>query len=164
VYYYVTEEEDEKRHQQEVQTIKQKKRDAFTANMPRWENDLLGLPEPFQKRIQRFVDRNPDWCWEFGPYEMFCCREAVKIINRIKTIEALQVFVAAKYDEQKQIIPELEYNEHSGNTFGASVHLAAVYLNDPAMIPLAHGALCPLVGCQSYGCYAAECEPEREMQ
>jgi hypothetical protein len=166
VYYYRTEAEADELHRQEVEKMRQEKREDFQKNKAQWDKDLAALPPEFQARIQRFQSRNKDWEWNFGPYEMFCCKEAHKILKAIGSVENQDVIVNlrdfsdAEYDEQKKMIPTLDYENHSGNTFGASVMLAGIYLRDKSFLPKAHGALCPLVGCQDYGCYAAEVAEE----
>ena len=58
-----------------------------------------------------------------------------------------------EYNLQKEVIPNLGEG-HSGKSFGAAMFLASMFLQRPALIAKAHGALCPLVGCDDYGCYA----------
>jgi hypothetical protein len=36
-----------------------------------------------------------------------------------------------------------------------AVALARFAMQSPELVPAAHGALCPLVGCKDYGCWAA---------
>jgi hypothetical protein len=43
-------------------------------------------------------------------------------------------------------------DDHSGNTFGCSVKLALLSLEQPEGVVLIHGALSPLVGSKEYGC------------
>ncbi len=56
--------------------------------------------------------------------------------------------------KQKERVPDLAYDEHSGNTFGVACKLAHCYAAEPDLVPKMHGALCPLVGCESYGCWS----------
>lgn len=46
------------------------------------------------------------------------------------------------------------FGEHSGNTFGAACKLAHCFVAEPHLISKMHGALCPLVGCEEYGCWS----------
>ena len=156
IYYYRTEEEDAEEHRRTIENMNLTKQRDFETNKPKWDEDLAALPEPFRARIERFMSRDSDWGWKFGPYEMFCCKEATKILNTVTDKDVLAGFGKLDIEKQKQLIPDLDYENHSGNTFGASVFLARVYLEDEDLVPKAHGALCPLVGCQDYGCYAAE--------
>ena len=62
----------------------------------------------------------------------------------------------ADTDEQKRLIPALEYDEHSGNTLMCACGLAIGCLEYPDVLWKFHGALCPLVGCVDYGCHAGQ--------
>lgn len=44
----------------------------------------------------------------------------------------------------------LHYEEHSGNTMGASWFLFRTYVTHPELVPYAHGCLAPLVGDKGY--------------
>lgn len=115
------------------------------------------LPEAFQKRLQYFREVE-GWEKEFGPYELFVCEEAAKLVKAFSTEEELKEFNSLPYERQKKVSDErkieLELEQHSGNTFGQAVFLARVFLVKPEVLQMHHGALCPLVGCRAYGCYA----------
>jgi hypothetical protein len=74
--------------------------------------------------------------------------------EHLKTGEAIATFHEADLDTQKVLFPGLS-PDHSGNTFSTSCTLAKIYIDRPELIEQMHGALCPLVGCKEYGCYAA---------
>jgi len=161
VYYYETEAEHQARHEREVAESKTKKQKDFAEKIGEFSTDVAKLPAAFQKRIEFFM-RRQEWGPEFGPYELFSCKEAAKIARACKTPEQVATFAkpnlgSYKKDSefQKLAVSDLEYEEHSGNTFGMACRLAFLYLKDPDLIPKEHGALCPLVGCQDYGCWAA---------
>jgi hypothetical protein len=108
------------------------------------------LPKIFQKRIMKFIMTKEGWLEEFGPYEIFCCTEAVKIAKFCKTKEKVIEFKSWSVETQYKHA-KLD-SGHSGNTFGQSVLLAYHYLNDPDGVIIEHGSLCILVGCPVFGC------------
>jgi hypothetical protein len=129
---------------------------------------IAKMPETFRKRVEFFM-RNPDWGWEFGGYEIFCCTEAVKIaewlalsVSDQRVADRIKIFSMSTSEEQKKLVPELDYENHSGNTFGAACHLAHAYVTQPDSLWKHHGALCPLVGCKDYGCFASTKEAKGE--
>lgn len=146
----------------------------------RWENtreerarQVAELPDVFSRRIEGFRERRPDTFWKHEHYETFCCVESMKIVAEAQKQspvsrtqrEWICDFHKAEYDEQRKLVPTL-FDDHSGNTFGTACLLANIYVQDPDMIPQAHGALCPFLGCQEYGCYAStpEAEAAREAR
>jgi hypothetical protein len=54
------------------------------------------------------------------------------------------------YERQRKQMPAMS-DQHSGNTFGAAVNLARLYLMWPDLVPEQYGALAPLVGSKDYG-------------
>lgn len=163
LYRYRTEEEEVAHHKKEVEETHNRKKKEWEANKEKTALEIKAMPEPFQKRIEFFM-RNPDWGWENGPYEIFCCKEAIKIIAVLKTPEEAQAFHKLDWEEQRKVVPDLDYNNHSGNTFGASVNLAHVYLTFPEDLYKFHGALCPLMGCKEYGCWASTEEAQKSRE
>jgi len=128
----------------------QKHADA-KANWPQLKEKYDNLPPVFQRRIDRFCSHNPDFWWDFEPYEMVCCVDAVKIAAYAKTTEGLAEFHALNWDDQISAIPDLD-QAHSGNTFGMACRLAYHYIERPELVQWEHGALANLVGCDEYGC------------
>lgn len=147
---YLTEAEAEAQMKAERAAEIAKRLKRWEDNLPTYMADLANLQEPFQARIKFFM-RNPQWGPEHGGYEMFVCKEAVKIAAHCKTAEAVQVLYNAPWEEQIKVISD----GHSGNTMGAAFTLAHWFLIDASLVPKIHGALCPLVGCEEYGCFAA---------
>ena len=115
-----------------------------------FERTDASLPKCFQERIDKFRTNNDRFRIDYESYEVFCCEQAVVIANACKTPEEIQVFASKKWDEQLKQVPELS-DGHSGNTFGASCHLAHWYLSNPENVIKMHGALSPLVGSDEYG-------------
>jgi hypothetical protein len=156
LYKYETVEEAELQRRRRIDESNQQKRDMWEAKKEEYAAKVAALPESFRTRVEFFM-RRPDWGWTFGPYEIFCCCEAAKIAAKL-TLAELVKFHGASVEEQKRMVPELEYSEHSGNTFGAACQFARVFLERPDLLAKYHGALCPLVGCEEYGCFASEVE------
>lgn len=126
------------------------------------------LPPVFQARIDKFRANNPDFRWNYEDYEMFCCTEAVKLAEHLRTSEAMAHYVSLarhetyradeakwreEWEEQKAIDRAAGISQdHSGNTHGAMIQLAHLYVNAPDGVRRLHGALAPLVGSFEYGC------------
>jgi len=155
VYRYRTEAQDRQDHADMVARQKQERRDAYEAKREDFDRRVLALPEMLRLRVKRFraIGENA-WRHDHEPYELFCCEQAVVISEAVLTVEELQAFAGLPWEAQKRRVPKLDEG-HSGNTFGASCALARALLERPDLLPKMHGALCPLVGCEAYGCFAA---------
>lgn len=153
-YRYRTEAEEAERHRAYVADEEYKRK--IEADDHRAERDakVAAMPPFFQERIERFRRVRSNFRRDHEPYEIFTCEQAVLFAETLKTVEALRAFAEAPYEDQKKMVPELS-NEHSGNTFHMALKLAHLSLEKPELLPKMHGALCALVGCKGYGCYAA---------
>jgi hypothetical protein len=161
--YYRTEAEEEQRHQDWCADEKRKRREAFEAHREERDAKVAALPAIFQRRIQKFRDKNPEFRYEYEPYEVFCCEQAVLFARKFPTTEQLQAFAKADWKDQVAHFEGEEkeaFEGHSGNTFGMSVRLAYHYLANPENVYREHGALVALVGCEAYGCPH---EPEKTL-
>lgn len=159
VAYYRDEDEEKAKHAADVAERHRKQREEFEAK--RADNDarIAALPAEFRARFDRFRANNPDHRWKFEGYELFCCEEAVRLAahavnapNGTSSVEWLRAFSKAPMDTQRKLAPDMKLGDHSGNTFGFSCQLAHAYLERPDIVPLMHGALANLVGCEEYGC------------
>ena len=150
VYYYRTEQEEAERHRQWCEDQKNKRRKRFEENKAGLDAAYNDLPEVFKLRLDRFRSSNPEFRWEFEPYEMSCCVDAVNIATRLKTVEAIEQWRCLPYDERQKRVQTDE--GHSGNSYDCAVYLAKMFLAKPENVVVAHGALTPLVGCKEYGC------------
>lgn len=148
--FYRTEEEENKRHAETVAISQTKKKTDFEPGRAAYEAQVAALPEVFQRRIKKFQDTNPNFDWEFGGYEVFCCEQALAFATAIPDKDKLIEWSKLDWEEQKKQVPALD-DGHSGNTFGASVRLAYHYLTEQENVVREHGALVTLVGCQNYG-------------
>lgn len=79
---YQTPEQERQENERYLKDQYEKKRADFEANREKMDAAYEALPEIFRKRIEKFRSNNPEFRWEYEPYEMFCCEEAVKMANR----------------------------------------------------------------------------------
>jgi hypothetical protein len=154
VYRYKTEAEQEQERQDYLAAEQRRKVEALERSRPERDAKIAALPEPLRKRIERFQRTLGGWRAEHEPYEIFVCQQAALIADALKTSEAIRAFHARPYEEQRAAVPGLDEG-HSGNTFGATCRLAQLLIDRPELVEQEHGALCPLVGCVDYGCWAA---------
>lgn len=111
-----------------------------------------------KERILRFQSVRPDWRRDHETYELFVCEQAEVFYEHFKDQYKPQEKIGAWYkldfNDQLKVVPNLN-DGHSGNTMGAAVSLANLLLGDePDLVIKQHGALCGLVGCEEYGCWA----------
>jgi hypothetical protein len=128
--------------------------------MPERDRRRAALPEAFRLRLDGFERARPDWRRDHEGYELFVCEEAAMLSTFFadKGLDALAAFQNAPFEEQRSTLPALRLDEHSGNTWGAACAFAATYIRHPGLVPKMHGAICPVVGCQVAGCFAARPE------
>lgn len=62
-----------------VENMHRERREEFEKAKPQLDADYDSLPQVFKDRIDRFRSANSDFRWEYEPYEMFTCTEAVKM-------------------------------------------------------------------------------------
>lgn len=162
LYRYQTADEAKAAHEAWCAQQKQQRNEAWTAQSAAFAEKIKALPDVFRERIEFFM-RKADWGPEFGPYEIFACTEAVKIATAFRTEEEVRDFQKKPYEEQRKALPALS-EDHSGNTFGTACSLARFYLKEPELVPKMHGAMCPLAGCEDYGCWATTPEAKAEAK
>ena len=151
IMYYRTPEEEEERHKKWCDDKDERDKKNFKKMNKKLDEYYNKLPDLFKQRIDKFRNNNPDFRWKYESYEMFCCNEAVKIANALKSIEEIKKWKDLSFEEQKKLVDIDE--GHSGNTFGCSVNLACWYLSScPENVVRQYGALAPLVGSKEYGC------------
>mgnify|MGYP001564857150 FL=1 len=156
--FYRSAAEDERFRLAEVEKQHAKERADFYAKIAAHNANYAALPVEFRKRVDGFRATSKDWRWRFEAYEVFTLGEAAKIARRLKTAKAVREFAKLKtWVAQKRRVRTIS-RDHSGNTFGAAVHFALVWLERPKLLAMDHGALCPLVGCDKYGCYTTRKE------
>jgi hypothetical protein len=160
--YYRTAEQQEAAEREWVENNHREKQAAALLAEPETARRIAALPEVMQRRLKKFRDTNPDFDWEYLPYELMCCEDGVKIADALRgepdAVAALTAFHAAPWDTQIAQVPTLDRG-HSGNSFGMACRLARWLLTEPEMAVKDHGALTPLVGCDKYGCPHDEVSP-----
>ena len=150
---YRSEEEEKEYHKASVAKKKQEDEQAWEDGLADFTEAVAALPEPFQIRFRWFM-RDPAWGASSGRYELFCCQEAAKIAAYLDHDGFIDDHMTAFYSSEEDQDAAGVADGHSGNTFGMSCRLAAIYLTDPEILWMAHGALCGMVGCETAGCYA----------
>ena len=149
--YYKTDAELDAEHEQWKIEHKAKKRKTFEKERRKLDRDFASLPDVFQRRISWFRANNPDFRWDLEAYEMAVCVDAVKIAEACGTEAKVRQFQKRSYKKQHELIPDL-YDGHSGNSFGAAINLAWLYLKNPLFVIAEHGSMTPLTGCEEFGC------------
>lgn len=155
--FYRTREEEEERHRRWVADKERMDKERFEKIRSDLDAQYNALPTIFKERIDGFRQHNRDWRWKNEEYEMTVCVDAVNIAKTLLDEAKVRDFADQPWEVQRKIVPELSEG-HSGNSFGAACQLAVIYIAQPELVPKAHGALCPLVGCKEYGCWAGRSE------
>lgn len=148
--FYKTDEELEAERVEWLRKNEEDKQEKFKKQKKSLDASYDKLPKCFQERIDKYRNNNPRFRVDYEGYEMFCCEQAVEIAKACKTAEGVQKFQGLEWDKQKKMVKKLSEG-HSGNTFGASVHLAYWYLQQPENVVKMHGSLATLVGSDEYG-------------
>jgi hypothetical protein len=136
----------EQERQEWLTNYKKEKQEKFEENKYQMDSDYESLPPVFKQRIDRFRKHNPDFRVDYEAYELFCCKEAVKIADACKTTENIEEFKKGLTG----LVPNLDKG-HSGNTFDMACGLARLYIESPEFVTSAMGSLAPLVGSKEYG-------------
>jgi hypothetical protein len=142
----------EQERQDWLKQEEKKEIEEFNLNKNKLDADYNNLPEVFKRRLDILRQNNKVFRQKYEACEMNCCIDAVKIAKELKTVEEYNKFVSLNYDKQMKRVKDLDEG-HGGNSFGCACQLAYYYITDPEYVYKAHGALCPLVGCNDYGCY-----------
>lgn len=150
LYRYRTPEEAEADHNKEQEKLRKGRIAQFEKEKSKLDKIFESLPEPFQKRIERFRNNNPDFRWDFEAYESFVCQEAWLIALKLKHVAMINNFKNMPWDAQRKLVP-IDAN-HSGHTFDCAILLAKTFIENPENVVNVHGAMCPIVGCETYGC------------
>jgi hypothetical protein len=166
IYRYQTEDEMDAEHAAFVAEEHAKRQVALEREMPDRDRRRAALPEPFRLRLDGFEQARPDWRRDREVYELFCCEEAALIAGHFankgadlgERLGLLHAFRTASTEDEKAELPGLKYDEHSGNTWGCANCLAEIYLANPDLVPQMHASICPIVGCETCGCFASRPE------
>ena len=148
--FYKSDEQLDQEHKEWCENYEKEKQERFEKEKDQLDSDYETLPDVFKQRIDRFRKNNPKFRVDYEGYEMFCCKEALKIAEILKTPEAVKSFHDADYEDQIILVPTLS-DGHSGNTFGCACTLAHIYVTQLDLVPKMHGSLSPLVGSEAFG-------------
>ena len=134
----------------------------YNKNKGSYSRRIKRMPKAFQDRFERFRKvGGRQWRYDYEEYELYVCGEACKLLAALPTASEVARFQQSSAEEREKMVPSIG-PVHSGNTIAAAIALAVCYYAEPALIPRMHGALCPLVGCEKYGCYGASDAAARE--
>lgn len=150
--WWLTPEQREEKQQRALADIRSRREQNFIDNEARLDEQYEALPPVFRQRIRQLRERGGrDWRVEGESYEMFVCTEAVKIAEHFGTAEEIQRWYALPYKEQKAEWDGFDAG-HSGNTFGAACHYAALYAQNPhsERLVATPQAISPLAGDPRY--------------
>lgn len=147
--FYKFDEQIEQERKEWLEKYEKEKQETFEKENPQLDRDYNALPKEFKARIDRFRKNNPRFRVDYEPYEIFCCKEAIKIAETCKTFKGVERFKKLNFNEQKEKAKISD--EHSGNTFGCAVTLAYWYLKKKASVVKIRGSLSPLVGSKAFG-------------
>lgn len=163
--YSRSDEEDQEIREKAKEESDQRQKESFEKSKDKMDKDFSRLPMPMQRKIERLRKNNPEFRWQFEPYELFVCKEAFQIAIKLKDSERIQRFIRTNSSEvQQKLVPNLKYKEHSGNTFGKACAYALWFVSNPKLFHLSHGAMAELVGCEHYGCLPATDEEIAEAE
>jgi hypothetical protein len=172
--FYRTAAEQAARHAEQVREMEQEREYDFERRRAGYDQAAAALPSPFRERIDRFR-RIGGRAWRVGfeGYELATCEAAAAIAEHLHVhlfdaadptarwdvyAERLRAFNDLEHAEQIASVPVLDTLGLSGNQFGCAGRLAVQSLARPELVAREHGAMCPLVGCEEYGCWAARPE------
>jgi hypothetical protein len=153
--FYRTPAEEWLRHQQEVERHRAERFAEYESKRDEMQRRVDALLPEFRARVEKFRRNNPDFGPEFESYELNCCENAQRVIAVYATADEVAAYHRLDWTEQKAAVPEITDGQ-SGNSFGMICRLAWLYRKDPSLVVQEHGALCPLVGCEQYGCFSAQ--------
>lgn len=154
VLYYRTPAEQEIENAREIDKMKAERVGEYEGKRTEFDARVTALPDVLRQRVEAFREfGGDDWRYAFEPYELMCCEQAEKMARRFRHGDAIKAFAKMPPDEQRRALPELDEG-HSGNSFSFSVRLAWLYVEHPEAVIKEHGAMCPLAGCDAYGCWA----------
>lgn len=154
VFRYQTEAEHLAEWQRDIDERRRKDRAAYLENRAAQEAEIARLPEPFQRRLNRFLGNAPDTAWAHQGYELAVCQAAVAIAGTVG--EGVQAFRELIYDEQIKRVPLLDTLGLSGNQFEMACRLAYSFQVKPEYVWQDCAAISPLTGCREAGCVPGE--------
>lgn len=151
VVYDPTDEELEAERKKALEEHRMKQKAEFEKNRAKHDAEYDSLPPIFKKRIDRLRKNNPDFRWSVEAYDIFACKEGIKIASKIKTLKDLKRFVDLGFEDQLKVV-DLDPG-HSGGTFGQAKQIAScLIIGKEKYIPFIHSSLSVVSGCEVVGC------------
>lgn len=151
--FYRSEAEERAMHEREAEERRARQGFDYEQKRGQYEARVAELPNEFQARIRGMRERGHRFRYEYESYELFVCEQAVAFALALKSPDALRAWTERPFVERRSAVPALS-DDHSGNTFGAAVRLAHLFLVSPKLVEREHGAMCPLVRCKAHGCWS----------
>lgn len=161
--YLKTDAEAEAEHEEWKKEREREQRAEFERDREKLDAQYEALPEAIRARITRLRTKKDTFRWEMEPYELFLSTEAAKIAAALKTPDEVVDFAKADIERQRELVPSLDYQEHSGNTFGFACKIAHMFLLKPGAVKFMHGAFAPIAGCDGVGCHPLTEAEEAEV-
>lgn len=187
VYRYRTSEQAEQDRDEENRRKQEKRLQELNLKRPEYARRIAALPLPLQKRLFWFqhtvlplpmqLRERLEWRRDHEAYELFVCEQAAIVAKWMAEREPVFPPTAKSVDDRAEVIKAMARElrddfdlakrigmdpDHSGNTMSAAIYLGAALHNgesaDAPPIWKHHGALCPLAGCDDYGCFAGRQE------
>lgn len=149
VLFYHDEEHASELHQEWCDKKDAKEMETFLAEKDSIDARIKALPTEFQVRFEGYHKAGGDkWRAAYEPYELYCCEEAMKVVNHLKTSEKIREYWGMEdYKAQQKISDEIGLDDgHSGNTFGHSLKLATAFLENPELVDKVPSGMSPIVG------------------
>lgn len=153
--YYYTEKDYEAKERLKQDARNMQRRAEYAEKQGEFTARISALPGPCQKRLFQFRERNPDFGWNFEGYELACSEMAAAVARACENREGKSVdewfewFMEASWDVQAGIFGDAAEGA-SGNMASFAIRQAYFLATDPSLVPMDHGALCALVGCDGF--------------
>jgi predicted NAD-dependent protein-ADP-ribosyltransferase YbiA (DUF1768 family) len=159
--FHTSDEDAAEKQRKETEQFNQRQKQIATEEKAQNEAEIAALPPALQAWINRLRSKTENYWWESQPYDLFCAKEAHKLLQHFKTHEELSKFAALTHKEQVEAIGWSD--EHSGHTFGQSVALARLMLTEPRYVKFFHSGMAAIISCKEVGCHPLTAEEEAEL-
>ena len=98
--FYKSNEQLDQEYKKWCKDYEKKKQLQFNIDRKQLDEDYELLPIVFKERINKFRSNNPKFRVDYESYEMFCCKEAIKIAEALKTAENIKEFSKLDYNNK----------------------------------------------------------------
>lgn len=146
VIFDLNEQEVAQRDKEARERSNRERQQAFAAS--RYEERLGKLPEWMQTRQKMWALTSSDYLWRFGIYDLAILEVAHAILEKYKTREEMNDFVAMTPEAKMAEIPVLT-SDMTGNMVGHACMTAYGWMTGQIML---HSGMCRLLGCEAMNC------------